>query len=123
MSRTLQKIVSILDGKPKAVRGQSFVEMALTMPLLITMLLGMVEIGFLANNYLILTDAVREAGRKAVNLTADTGAPHWNLPLRPDAGNPNRMSYNYAEDRNYERLNCGDKQGIYNLLGDADLGT
>jgi len=42
--------------------------MALTTPLLIMMVLGLTEVGFLANNYLILMDAVRAGGRVAVNL-------------------------------------------------------
>jgi TadE-like protein len=64
MRQAVRKAVNVLDGKP----GQSLVEMAFTFPLLILMVLSLVEVGFLANNYLILMDAVRAAGRSAVNL-------------------------------------------------------
>src|SRR5262245_48076241 len=64
MRQAVKKAVNVLDGKP----GQSLVEMAFTFPLLILMVLSLVEVGFLANNYLILMDAVRAAGRSAVNL-------------------------------------------------------
>src|SRR5215475_6139911 len=85
MRQTLSKIVKILDGQPTGKRGQSLVEMALTTPMLILMILGLVELGFFANDYLILLDAIRSASRFAVNLSpADT----WNYP---DAHNQNRM--------------------------------
>src|SRR5215475_11401753 len=84
MRQTLSKIVKILDGQPRGKRGQSLVEMALTTPLLILMVLSMVEIGFFANDYLILLDAIRSASRVAVNVDATS----WNYP---DAHNQNRM--------------------------------
>src|SRR5258707_2478164 len=84
MRQTLSKIIKILDGQPTGKRGQSMVEMALTRPLLILMILGFVEIGFFANDYLILLDAIRSASRYAVNLDPTT----WPYP---EAHNVNRM--------------------------------
>jgi hypothetical protein len=63
MKRTFRKVLAILDGTPTGMRGQSLVELSVTMPILLIMLLGMVEIGWLANNYLTLIDVTREAGR------------------------------------------------------------
>lgn len=63
MKSPYQAIMRVLDRPPKAVRGQSLVELTMTMPILLIMLLGLVEVGWLANNYLILIDVSREAGR------------------------------------------------------------
>lgn len=63
LRRTFRKAIAILDGRTSRTRGQSLVELTLTMPILLLMLLGLVEIGWLANNYLTLLDATREAGR------------------------------------------------------------
>lgn len=63
LKRTFRRALAILDGRTSRTRGQSLVELTLTMPILLLMLLGLVEIGWLANNYLTLLDATREAGR------------------------------------------------------------
>ena len=63
MRATLRKIIAILDGTPTGRRGQSLVELTLTLPILLIMLMGLTEIGWYANNYLTLLDVVREAGR------------------------------------------------------------
>ncbi len=84
MRQTLSKLVKILDGQPSGKRGQSLVEMALTTPLLILMVLSLVELGFFANDYLILLDAIRSGSRFAVNLDP-TSWPYG------DAHNQNRM--------------------------------
>lgn len=63
LKRNFRKALAILDGRTSRTRGQSLVELTLTFPILVLMLLGLVEIGWLANNYLTLLDATREAGR------------------------------------------------------------
>jgi len=63
MRAILRKILAILDGTPTGRRGQSLVELTLTLPILMVMILGLTEIGWYANNYLTLLDVVREAGR------------------------------------------------------------
>ncbi len=75
MRRVLKKLLTLLDGAPAPVeavggtrsrnwrRGQSLVELTLVMPILIIMFLGLVEIGWLANNFLILLDVTRGAAR------------------------------------------------------------
>ncbi|MDX1522948.1 MAG: TadE family protein, partial [Anaerolineae bacterium] len=47
-------------------KGQSLVEMAITMPLLLLMLLGVFEVGWALRGYLVLVTANREAVRLAV---------------------------------------------------------
>jgi|GEM_PF-983527 len=75
-------LLDILDGKPTNTRGQSMVELALTMPIFLIMLIGLVEVGWFANNYLILSDVVRAGARVgSLNdpLTWPIGAEkHWN---------------------------------------------
>lgn len=51
-------------GKP---RGQSLVEFTIMLPVLLMLLSGVIEFGFLLNTYLDLIDAAREAARFAAN--------------------------------------------------------
>ena len=52
--------------KPRG-RGQSLVEFTISLPVLLMMLSGLIEFGFLLNDYLDLIDAAREAARFAAN--------------------------------------------------------
>ncbi|OJV66642.1 MAG: hypothetical protein BGO41_04255 [Clostridiales bacterium 38-18] len=47
----------------KSSKGQSLVEFALVMPLLMLILIGIIEFGFMFSGYLTLTNASREAAR------------------------------------------------------------
>ncbi len=62
----LRYLRAALNGRSR--RGQSLVELTLTLPILLLMLFGLVEIGWYANSYLTLLDASREAGRYGANL-------------------------------------------------------
>jgi hypothetical protein len=97
-SRILRRAVAVLDGKPRGSKGQSLVEMTLTFPVLIVMVLGLVEIGFAANHYLILLDLVREAGRRGANLNPNAWDDAW-------------------DTRNFERMDC-DREGAGNTGGE-----
>jgi Flp pilus assembly protein TadG len=44
-------------------RGQSLVEVALTLPLLVLLFVGLVEVAFFARTYLVLLEATREGAR------------------------------------------------------------
>lgn len=83
-------ILEILDGAPavkaqnssgsvasKAERGQSLLEMAFISPLLIILLAGLVEIGWLANNYLNLLDVTRYGARRGATLTDERSPFNW----------------------------------------------
>jgi len=70
------------------------VELALTMPVLFLMVIGIAEVGFLANNYLIALDALREGGRYAVQLNP----MNWHTSLTDPAGD--------NETRNQQRADC-----------------
>ena len=62
-----KKIRKFLAKKttPRKTKGQSLVEVALTFPILLMLLSGLTEFGFLLNHYLALVDATREAARLA----------------------------------------------------------
>lgn len=51
---------------PKDQRGQSMVELALVLPILLVLLMGAVEFGRIFHSYLIITNASREGARVAV---------------------------------------------------------
>ncbi|MEZ4667327.1 MAG: pilus assembly protein [Anaerolineae bacterium] len=81
MRRILRKILQILDGTPAVYgqysRGQSVVELALVTPILIILLMGMVEIGWFANNYLIILETTRVGARQGTTLTEDKTPLKW----------------------------------------------
>jgi hypothetical protein len=49
----------------RSARGAELVEFALVMPLLLLMLAALLDVGFLINNYAIVTNAAREGARLA----------------------------------------------------------
>lgn len=71
MRNALQKTFSYLfvktglqrKGIRRKAKGQSLVEIAIAFPVLIMLFSGVVEFGFIINNYLSLLDATREAAR------------------------------------------------------------
>jgi len=106
MGRSLQNLVTLLDGAPMLAapspalrRGQSLVEITLVMPILLIMLLGLIEIGWLANNFLILLDVTREAGRFGATID----------PLQ----------WNNGEEANLEHMDCNEFDGGSNTYRDA----
>ncbi len=56
-------------------RGQSLVEFTILLPLMLMMLSGLIEFGFLLNSYLDVIDAAREAARFAANDDPTVGLP------------------------------------------------
>jgi Flp pilus assembly protein TadG len=60
----------------RSEQGQAAVEMALILPILVTLIVGIVEFGIAFNNYLTLTDATRAGARKAAvsRFVGDNGA-------------------------------------------------
>ncbi len=102
MRNIFRKVLKVLDKPPRGAKGQSLVEMAFTAPLLFLMIVSTAEIGFLANNYLILLDAVREGGRHAVTLSP----LNWNERLWT---------------RNWQRTDCDTRTATYNLKGNFQV--
>lgn len=52
-------------------KGQSIVETALVLPIIILILTGIIDFGLLFNNYLVITNASREAARNAAVGSSD----------------------------------------------------
>lgn len=82
MRTSIRKIIQILDGTPavygKRQSGQSLVELALITPILIILIMGLVEIGWFANNYLILLEVSRVGARNGTVLSGDLSPLAWN---------------------------------------------
>jgi len=81
MRRIARKILQILDGTPavygKQERGQSLVEMAFITPLILVLIAGIVEIGWLTNNYLTLQEVTKVGARRGTVLTGDLSPLNW----------------------------------------------
>ncbi len=81
MSRLRRKILAILDGTPseygKATQGQSIIEMAFIMPLLVVLITGIIEIGWIANNYLSLQEVAKVGARRGTVLSGDNNPISW----------------------------------------------
>lgn len=58
------KAKKAFSHKTKAQRAQSMVEFAIALPVLILLLTGMVEFGFMLNTYLSIQDAARTTARR-----------------------------------------------------------
>jgi len=73
MRKMFKRVLEILDGTPAEYgqrrEGQSLVEMTLIIPLLVIMIVGIAEIGWLANNYLTLQEVTRVGARRGTVLT------------------------------------------------------
>src|SRR5690348_13666939 len=59
----------------KTERGQALVEFALALPLLAVLLLGVMQLGNVFNNYETITDAARAGSRQAILLRLSGGSP------------------------------------------------
>lgn len=82
MRNQLQKLLAVLDSTPvdygqRPWRGQSVAELALVTPLLIAMLMALVEMGWFANNYLIMLEATRAGARFATTLPPERSPLEW----------------------------------------------
>jgi Flp pilus assembly protein TadG len=71
-------------------RGAEIIEFALAFPLLMVVLAGILDMGFLFNNYQTLTNAAREGARMAVvpGSTEEAVIDRVNLYLEADGMNP-----------------------------------
>jgi len=85
----IKKVLS-LQFMRKPRRAQSLVELALLLPVLILILLGIAEYGFMLNRYLNLLDAARESARFGANVNPfkDDFSLDMNFFVRPDTSAP-----------------------------------
>lgn len=121
MRNLLKKAIKILDGTPrprkhKRERGQSVLEMTMITPLLIILLVGLVEIGWFARNYLTLLEVTRVGARRGAVLAGDNSPLVWN----EWASLPNGESYDPQWSK-YPALPDPPKYGGYNLTSIQSL--
>jgi Flp pilus assembly protein TadG len=76
-------------------RGQATVEMALVLPLLIWLLVGLVDIARMANAYLIIQHASREAVRLGITGAGDTAVAQRAV-LASQTLDPTRLTINVS---------------------------
>ncbi len=55
----------MIKGRNRKNKGQSLVETALLLPVILLLLTGIIDFGLLFNNYLVVSNASREGGRAA----------------------------------------------------------
>src|SRR5437016_8854858 len=74
-------------------QGQTMVEFAVVLPILIVLLFGIVQFGILFNNYVTLTDAVRAGARAAaVSRQAPNPGGIATAAVQPSAGGLNQAN-------------------------------
>ncbi len=93
MNIFMRKITSVFKKRANS-RGQSLVELALVLALLLFMVIAIIEYGFMLNNYLNILDAGREAARAGSLIDpfrpppASPGQVDPNFFVRPDLSQP-----------------------------------
>lgn len=82
----------------KGERGQAIIELALTLPLLLLVLLGIFDFGLMFQRFEVVANAAREAARVAVlpDYTVGQAQTHANLYLQ--SGGVNGATVNCAPD-------------------------
>jgi hypothetical protein len=82
MQKLFKKMLRVLDGAPppdrQRQRGQSLLELAFITPLLAIMVIGIIEIGWYANHFLIILEVTRVGARAGTALTGDLSPQNWN---------------------------------------------
>ena len=63
--KNVEQSKAAVKKRMKRNRGQSMVETALVLPIIILLLVAIIDFGLLFNNYIVLANATREASRKA----------------------------------------------------------
>lgn len=123
MRSVIKKIFQILDGTPavygRPTRGQSVVELTLVSPILIVLLMGLAEIGWFANNYLILLETTRVGARFGTVQSGDSSPLRWNniASVSPNVVAPPPTDTTYPNYRNCSSVNTIAKYaGFYNIL-------
>ncbi len=129
MRSLFKQVIQILDGTPavhskqRRASGQSVVELTLVTPILIILLMGLAEIGWFANNFLILLEVTRVGARYGTTLTGELSPIEWNnrYSLTPFAGFPVpaedlTLAQNSRLCNEVRNPNNRDLQGFYNLI-------
>ncbi|MGB1285804.1 MAG: TadE family protein [Aggregatilineales bacterium] len=111
MRTFLKTLLQILDGTPRrqriGQRGQSLVEMTVITPLLAIMIVGVVEIGWYANHYMIILEVTRVGARQGTVLQgASIGPLAWDNaasihPMIYEPADPSNPTYPHSWYKTY----------------------
>jgi len=82
----------------KGERGQAIVELALTLPLLLLVLLGIFDFGLMFQRFEVVANAAREAARVAVLPDSTVGQAQAHATLYLQSGGVNGATVNCAPD-------------------------
>lgn len=84
MQKFFKQIINILDGVPAARgdrrKGQSLVELTFITPILLIMFVGLIEIGWFAQNYLNLIEAAKVGARRGPFMNGEFSPQQWFEP-------------------------------------------
>jgi len=106
----------LFENRPAALRrpsrsGQSMLEMAVLLPILLLLIAGVVEIGAYANDYLTLLNAAREGARFGVDLDPSLTVQE---PFDTREGHPPFPDVRYLSPRDlYDRCDEGKTVNFY----------
>lgn len=129
----MRELLLQLTARRRARRrtvGQSLVEFTILLPLLLIMLSGLIEFGFLLNDYLDVIDAAREAARFAANddpigtLPTDAPPHFWYRAWRNSRGSLFTASGGRIDWTPTDPLDCSGVNGdivvsAFEVLGDS----
>jgi Flp pilus assembly protein TadG len=116
----MKKPISIKQKIIKRRRGSTIVEFALVVPVLLAMLLGIIEFGWMIKNQLTIANAAREGARAAAlgkNTTAINARIQDMTATMP--GSPGNLTITKQKDNGID----SDGYAYTTTLGDAACGT
>jgi hypothetical protein len=128
MKNPLKFLLRVLDGSPQPIghfqqKGQSLVEMTLIVPILLLMFVGLVEIGWYANHYLIMLEVTRLGARSGTGLSGTFTPLYWenNPDLLPASLHPVVYQTALGQTIPTQAVNARDcgfstTRGFYNLI-------
>jgi len=118
--QTLHRDNQGLSKIPDHRAGTATVELALVIPLLLLLLMGIIEFGLLFEDYMILKNAAREGAR-----TAATGASTTAIADRAGnaAAEPITQQYGVYDEGSWTWYTLGDISGDEGIVNDAPTGA
>jgi hypothetical protein len=138
MRRFTRKILEILDGTPAEYgqrrEGQSLVEMAFIIPILLLLVAGLVEVGWYTQNYLNVLEAAKVGARRGPFMQIENSPLNWveasgawgAASLAPipalgfDPTSTNALNSRRYTSRGLSPAGCaaipGDELGFYNII-------
>ena len=126
LTQTRERVVEALARR--ADEGQSLVEFALTLPLLLLVVTGLMTFGIAMNNYLLLTDATNIGARSLAIARGNTTDPCTLVSNAVIAAapllKPSKMTFNYVlNGSNYSGTSCSSASTSTGAAGNLVQGS